>query len=243
MAVEFGLLISGAYLLGAVPAAYLVAKWSRGIDLRQYGSGNVGASNLWRSTSRRLALSVVIFDLGKGASMVWAAQLVGLDVAQQVTVGLAAVIGHNWSVFLRFGGGRGVLTTMGIALILPVMNGLVPWGVIISLAMVAIGWFLLHNIPLGVGSAVAALPLVSWAFGEPLPLTLGFLVMSLIVVIRRLTAPRTSVTASVTPGQLLLNRLLFDRDIRDREAWINRVPLQTSSAKQPLKQQEKQGKG
>ena len=243
MAVEFGLLILGAYLLGAVPVAYLVAKWSRGIDLRQYGSGNIGASNLWRSTSRRLALSVVIFDLGKGMVMVGAAQLLGLGIAQQVTVGLAAVIGHNWSVFLRFSGGRGVLTTLGLALILPVMNGLVPWGAIIGLAMAAIGWFLLHNIPLGVGSGVAALPLVSWAFGEPLPLTLGFLVMFLIVVIRRLTASRTSVTASVPKGQLLINRLLFDRDIREREAWIYRAPLQASSAKQPPKQQEKQGKG
>ena len=75
MAVEFALLILAAYLLGSVPAAYLVAKFSRGVDLRQYGSGNVGANNLLRLTSKRLALPVFVFDFGKGLAMVWVAQL------------------------------------------------------------------------------------------------------------------------------------------------------------------------
>jgi len=87
---------------------------------------------------------------------------------------------------------------------------------------------------------MAALPLCSWflsqPFGieEPLPLTLGFLAIFIIVLIRRLTAPRTSLSASVPRGQLIINRLLLDRDIRDREAWIKR---------QPFEQQEKQEKG
>ena len=241
MAVEFGLLILGAYLLGAMPAAYLMAKWSRGIDLRQYGSGNMGISNLWKSTSRRLATPVIIFDLAKGMVMVWVAQLLDLGIAQQITVGLAVVIGHNWPVFLRFSGGRGILTSLGIALVLPVINSSVPWGLIVALAFAATG-VLIHNLPLGVGIGIASLPLVSWASGEPLPLILGFLVMFLIMVVRRLTAPRTSLTASVSRGQLLVNRLLLDRDIRDREAWIHRAPLQTSSDTEPPRQEEKQGK-
>ncbi|GAH54098.1 unnamed protein product, partial [marine sediment metagenome] len=118
MAIEFGLLTLGAYLLGSVPAAYLAARWFRGIDIRQYGDGNVGASNLLRLTSKRIAIPVVIFDLGKGALMVWMAQLLGLDTTQQVTVGLAAVIGHNWPVFLRFNGGRGIFTSLGVISIL-----------------------------------------------------------------------------------------------------------------------------
>jgi len=65
MAVEFALLILAAYLLGSVPAAYLVAKFSRGVDLRQYGSGNVGASNLLMLTSKRLAIPVFAFDRSK----------------------------------------------------------------------------------------------------------------------------------------------------------------------------------
>ena len=233
MTIEFGLLILAAYLLGSVPAAYLAAKWSRGIDLRQYGSGNVGASNLLTITSKWIAIPVIIFDVGKGMVMVWAAQLLGLGIAEQVTVGLAAIIGHNWPVFLRFYGGRGALTTIGVLLILTPLLALI-------LLAIAFLFSPFGQLALGTTVAMVALPLFSWFFSqplrieEPLPLTLGFLAIFIILLIRRLTAPRTSLSASVTPGQLIINRLLFDRDIRDREAWIKR---------QPLDQQEKQEKG
>jgi glycerol-3-phosphate acyltransferase PlsY len=234
MAIEFVLLLLGAYLLGAVPAAYLAARWSRGIDIRQYGSGNVGATNLLGLTSKWIAIVAIIFDVGKGMVTVWAAQLIGLGIAQQVAVGLATIIGHNWPVFLRFSGGRGLLTTLGVAFFLPLTNGpLMPWEVIIFFALAAIFLFTIHSIPLGTGVGVAAMPLVSWGADEPLPMTLGFLAMFLLMVIRRLTVPKTSVTASVSSGELVLNRLLFDRDIRDKEAWIHR---------QPIEQAEKRGK-
>ena len=234
MAIEFVLLLVAAYLFGSVPAAYLAAKWSRGIDIRKYGSGNVGATNLLGLTSKWIAIVVIIFDLGKGMAVVWAAQLIGLGIAQQVTAGLVVIIGHNWPVFLRFNGGRGLLTILGIALFLPLINGLIPWEIIAFLALTAVGLFIIHSMPLGTGAGIVAMPLVSWGLGEPPAMTLGFLAMFLIMFIRRLTAPKTSVTASVPPGQLLLNRLLFDRDIRDRKAWIRR---------QPIKQAEKRGKG
>ena len=227
--------------MGAVPAAYLVARLSRGIDLRRYGSGSIGASNLWQSTSRWIAMPIIPYDLGKGILAVWIAHLVGLDITQQVVVGLATIVGHNWSVFLRFGGGRGMLTTLGVALILPSINGLVPWAIIISLIITIIGTFVIHNVPLGVGVAVAALPLVSWAVGDPLPITLGFLVIFLITVIKRLAMPRTAIAASLSNRQLLLNRLLFDRDIRDRKAWIHRGPLEASSTEQPQPEEKEKG--
>jgi len=242
----FIVLILTAYLLGSVPLAYLVVKWSRGIDLRRYGSGNVGASNVVAVASKQLAIPVIVFDLGKGAMMVWVAQWVaqsvGLGIAQQVTVGIAAgiaaIIGHNWSVFLGFSGGRGALTLAGVALILaPVLA--------VILLFVVFLCALFRQLSLGAVLAIASLPIFSWfldePFGieEPLPVTLGFLAMFLVTVIRRLTAPQTSVTASVPPGQLVVNRLLFDRDIRDREAWIHRLPPEVSLSKQ----QEKQEKG
>ena len=232
MAIEFGLLTLGAYLLGSVPAAYLAGRWSRGIDIRQLGDGNVGATNLMRLTSKRIGIPVVIFDLGKGALMVWIAQLVGLDITQQVTVGVAAVIGHNWPVFLRFNGGRGIFTSLGVISIL------VPWLGLIILA-IAYGLAPFHQLAVGVFLAIIFAPTAAWFLSQPLgvpdrlPLSLGFLAIFLIVVIRRLTAPRTIFTASVTRRQLLVNRLLFDRDIRDRQAWIKQRPSQ----------KEKQGKG
>ena len=236
MAIEFGLLVLGAYLMGSVPAAYLAAKLSRGIDIRQYGDANVGATNLLRLTSKRITIPVIIFDLGKGLIMVVVAQLVGLGIAQQVTVGLAAIIGHNWPVFLRFHGGRGALTSLGIALILPLINNLVPWGIVAFLAIAGVGLFVIHSLPVGLAAGIAALPLVSLGVGEPLSLTLGFLVMFLLLVIRRLAAPRTAFTASVSRGQLLVNRLLFDRDIRDREAWIHHASGEASSTQRKKSQ-------
>ena len=227
MAVEFGLLTLGAYFLGSVPAAYLAARWSRGIDIRQCGDGNVGATNLMRLTSKRIAIPVVIFDLGKGALMVWVAQLLGLDIPQQVTVGLAAIIGHNWPVFLRFNGGRGIFTTLGIIFILVPR----PWLGLIAL-IIAYGLAPFHQLAVGTIIAVASLPIFSWFLPQlfdikkPLPITLGFVAIFLLAVVRRLTAPRTIFTASVTRGQLLVNRLLFDRDIRDRQAWIKQRPSQ-----------------
>ena len=141
-------LILGAYLLASVPASYLVAKWSRGIDLRQYGTGQVGAGNLWRMTSWRLGLPVGIFDLSKGLVMVWVAQLVGLGIAEQVTVGLAAIIGHNWPIFLRFNGGRGIGTSLGVILIVPLINNLAPWGIVTVVTIIAVGMLIMHSSPL-----------------------------------------------------------------------------------------------
>jgi len=227
MAIEFVLLLLGSYLLGSVPAAYLAARWSRGIDVRQYGSGNVGATNVLAIVSKRWAIPVIVFDLVKGIVVVYIAKLIGLDleVYQQVMIGIAAIVGHNWPVFLRFSGGRGVLTTVGVLFFLA------PWLTLILLA-VAFLFTPFRQLSLGTLVAAAALPLCSWflsqPFGikEPLSMSLGFLAIFLLVVVRRLTAPKTSVTTSVPPRQLLLNRLLFDRDIRDRKAWIHRQPKQ-----------------
>ncbi|MBA7494141.1 Glycerol-3-phosphate acyltransferase [subsurface metagenome] len=242
MVTEFALLTIGAYLLGSVPAAYLAAKWSRGIDLRQYGTGNVSVGNLWRMFSKRLAIPVVIFDLGKGAAVVWAAQLLGLGVVQEVTVGLAAIIGHNWPVFLRFNGGRGILTTIGVVFLL------MPWGIVVILAGALLA-LLIKTSPLPTLGGIAILPLVSWFFGqplgieEPLPVTLGFLAIFLVMIIRRLTAPKSADAVSVSKKQLLLNRLLFDRDIRDREAWLHQASPKASSTEQARLQKKKRKKG
>jgi len=233
VAIEFGLLIVGAYLLGSVPAAYLTAKWLRGMDIRQYGSGNVGITNLLGLTSKQAGIPVIIFDLGKGTVMVWAAQLAGLNIGQQVIVGLAAIMGHNWPVFLRFSGGRGVLTTLGLVLILPLLNNSLPWVVLVFGAIFLFNALIIHNVPLGIGAGIAALPLASWGFGEPLPLTLGYLAMFLILAIRRLTAQHPVRDTSISKNQLLLNRLFFDRDIRSKEAWRHLI----------LEHQKKPGKG
>ncbi|MBN1862231.1 MAG: glycerol-3-phosphate acyltransferase [Dehalococcoidales bacterium] len=236
MSDNFWPVVVGAYLLGSVPSAYLAGKWSRGIDIRQYGSGNVGATNLMRFTSRRTAIPVVIFDSVKGMIMLGVAWRLGLGVTEQMVVGIAAIVGHNWPVFLRFAGGRGVITTMGVGFLLPLINQLVPLGtmflVTVVYGSVALISAYFKRLPLGVFIIVAAFPLVVWLLIRSLPLTLGYLAMFLILVARRLTARQPISVTSLSKRQILANRLLFDRDMRDKEAWMSLV----------LAEQEKQGR-
>ena len=157
--------------------------------------------------------------------MVWVGQMFGLSIGQQLAVGVAAIIGHNWPVFLRFSGGRGIGATLGVVIILILINHLSLWVVIAFLAIIAVGMIILHSTAVPVLAAITALPLISWGFGQPLSVTLGFLAILLVVVTRRLTASN-STAASSDKKQLLLNRLLFDRDIRDRDAWVYRRPGQ-----------------
>ena len=231
MAFWFVLLIIVAYLLGSLPLSYWTARLLKGIDLRQYGTGQVGAGNLYRMTrSLKFGLAVGLFDLTKGMLMVWVARLVGLDMAQQLVVGMTAIVGHNWSVFLRFSGGRGVGTTIGVILITPIINGLVPWGIIAFLLIVAIGLPVLRSSPLPILFGVAATPVASWLGHEPLAVTLGYLATLLILIMKRLTVPFSADANSISRKELLLNRLLFDRDIKDRRGWMYRKPLEERKA-------------
>ncbi len=214
---EFIVLAIVSYLVGSVPSAYLAARITRGIDIRKYGTGNVGLGNLWEMVSKRVSIPVIIYDFGKGIGMVLLARALEMTIEQQVVVGLAAVIGHDWPVFLRFSGGRGILTSLGVIIVL------LPWAVLVF-GVFAILTLPLKSSPLPVLLGLAVVPLVTWLTGQPLALTLGFLVILLITVIRRLTAARPAV--ALPRRQILLNRLLFDRDIRDREEWMYRLPEQ-----------------
>jgi len=233
MTAELMLLIVLGYLIGSVPSAYLAGKWFCGIDIREYGSSNVGVSNLIRTASWRAGLLPVIFDFGKGLLPAWAAHRMGLGIASEAAVGTAAIIGHNWPVFLRFNGGRGMLTTIGVLFILPLINGLMPWETIAFFACAAASFFIIHNIPVGTGAGVAVSPLISWITGRPAAQTLGFLTIFLILVTRRLTVPRAAEAVNVSAKQLIVNRLFLDRDIREREAWLNRKAVKKVANRQP----------
>jgi glycerol-3-phosphate acyltransferase PlsY len=145
-------------------------------------------------------------------------------------VGIVAIVGHNWPVFLRFTGGRGVITTMGVSFLLPIINNLVPlvtsFLITVLYGSIALVSAYFKRLPLGVFIIVAAFPLVGWILIRSLPLTLGYLVMFLILAIRRLTARQPVSITSISKRRILINRLLFDRDMRDKEAWMSLVSEQ-----------------
>jgi acyl phosphate:glycerol-3-phosphate acyltransferase len=103
----------GTYLLGGVPFSLLVARWARGIDLRQAGSRNPGATNALRLAGGGPALLGLALDLGKGAAPVYAAVVAGLRPGALGAVALAAVAGHVFSPYLAWQGGKGVATAVG----------------------------------------------------------------------------------------------------------------------------------
>lgn len=237
MDIWFILLVIAAYFLGSVPAAYLVARWRRGIDIRQYGSGNVGAANVVSAVSKRWAVTVSVFDIGKGALIVWAAQMLDMSTGQQAVAGIAAIIGHNWPVFLHFQGGRGILTSLGVIVMLSHWMGLI--------ALVFPYLFApFRQLSLGVLLALTIMPVLSWiigrpiSVGDPLPTTLGLFAILALVIVRRVFEPRTEISASVPKGELIINRLLFDRDIRNREAWLHQNRQATGQADRQQGQEE-----
>jgi len=116
MELETLALMLAAYLVGSIPFSWLVAK-ARGIDLRKVGSGNTGASNVWRAAGFGMFTVALALDIFKGWLPVFVAHsLVGLPALGTVLVGLAAVIGHIFPLFMRFRGGKAVATTGGVIL-------------------------------------------------------------------------------------------------------------------------------
>ena len=110
-------LIAG-YLLGSIPFAYLLARRHRGIDLRMTGSGNVGAANLLRATTKKIGVSAMALDVTKGIASVLVARQMDPGGTGPAVAGIAAVLGHIYPVWLGFRGGKGVATTCGVFTIL-----------------------------------------------------------------------------------------------------------------------------
>ncbi len=215
----WAILIVGAYLLGSVPVSFLVAK-AHGVDLRSEGTKQVGSGHLWRATSRKYGLAIGLWDFGKGMIMVAIAHAVDMDIAQQVVVGLAAVVGHNWPVFLGFHGGRGAATTLGIVIIVPSINDSTAFPAIIAICIVVIGTVVVRSSPLPVFLSALSLPVTYWAFQEELNVIMAFLAIFLVLAIKRMTAQPMSKDLDISIKEILFNRLFFDRDIRDRKAWM-----------------------
>lgn len=124
-------MLAGAYLLGSIPTGYLVVRALTGKDIREHGSGNIGMANAYRVGGARVALVVLLGDALKGAVLVLVARLAFLlpDLAV-VSIGLAAIVGHDFPVFLRGHGGKGIATSLGVitALAWPVgLAAMVVW--------------------------------------------------------------------------------------------------------------------
>lgn len=216
-----------AYLLASVPTAFLIGKLVRGIDIREYGSGNLGGSNIAQQAGKRWLLPLGIFDiLIKGASPVLIGHyILGLD-QNSLALLLAptlAVVGHNWSVFMRFQGGRGIAVIAGVLMALsPLLIGA-------FLLVFMVGWLITRSSGIWVLLALTALPLWALLAGQPASVSWFCVGILILVILKRLLSNGGPMPQGLPLRQVLLNRLLKDRDVDDRAEWINRVPAATSS--------------
>lgn len=166
------------YGVGSLPLGFLLTNRLKGIDLRRVGSGNVGAANVLRTTGLAIALVVVALDIAKGASSVLLAARLASGGDAPVTAGVAAIVGHVSSVWLRFRGGKGVATACGAFMILaPLATA------IAAAAFVATVWTTRY-VSLGSVVATAALPPVAWALDSSIAVVAGGTIAALVIIPR-----------------------------------------------------------
>ena len=180
------------YLLGSIPSAYLAARRAKGKDIRQLGSGNVGGLNTYREIGAKSAVVVAIVDIGKGAAAVAVAYWL-LDLSQLwvLAAGLAAVIGHMWMVWLKFSGGKGVGTTVGILATMMPVYGYWP-GLLIFLVIIIIILLITRNVALSTSTALACLPVIMWQVTHQGYFIIWSIVLGIIIGLRYLPTARAA---------------------------------------------------
>ena len=179
----------GSYLLGSIPTGYLVAR-ARGVDIRTVGSGNIGATNVFRILGKPAGVFVLVFDGLKGFAasawlcdgiIRWSGTSAGQEVYLRLVAGVASVLGHSFTCWLKFKGGKGVATSAGM------LAGIVPWAFLIILSIWIVLSALTRYVSVGSIAASAALPFATWATTRDWTLTLVTATMAAFVIYKHKT--------------------------------------------------------
>ncbi len=178
-----------AYLIGSFPSAYLAGRFRRGIDIREVGSKNVGAMNVFYKVGFVTGLLVLAIDISKGAAAVALARWLGVPMIAELFAGVAAVIGHGFPVWLKFRGGRGGATIIGILIFL------MPWGIPFYLAIFGLSLFITRYPTFSYSVAFLCFPFVAWLIyhsGALVGFSLGILLLPVIKYIPRVKEMHSS---------------------------------------------------
>ena len=171
------LLIAASYLLGSIPTGLLLGK-AYGIDVRKEGSGNIGATNLYRTVGRKVGVMTLFGDCLKGLLPVLAVKYSTLPHEYAAWVGLAAFCGHVFSVFLKFRGGKGVATALGVFLALS------PLAVAVALGVFGVLMLVWRYVSLGSIGAAAVMPIAVWALEGGRVMGVVTMIVAVIVIFR-----------------------------------------------------------
>ena len=180
------------YLLGSTPSAYIATRLVTGKDIRQLGGGNVGGLNTLREVGAWPAAAVSIVDVCKGSAAVAIAYwLLDLSLAFVLLAGLGAVIGHNWMVWLKFRGGKGMGPAMGALFVLLPLYGY--WqGLLILLGIILAIFIFTHNVALGMGIGLLFLPLIIWLGTKSGTATIIAIILGLVIAMKFLPTARAA---------------------------------------------------
>ncbi len=220
------LAIAAAYLIGSFPTAYLVTKWRSGKDIRTLGSGNVGAHNVWENVGKTPSVIVGIIDVIKGILAVILAQAIilnGVSTGATITVlnlllftmgaALAAVIGHIWPVWLKFKGGNGIATTIGILLMLMTREVLI--AIAVALLILAFTKNPILSINIGL---LLTIPIAGALMHNPWWPYLSFaLVLIAILVLNFVPTMRAAMNKAGSREQMTAELLRIEKDKKARK--------------------------
>jgi len=187
------------YLLGSIPTAYIVSRMRKGIDIRNVGSGNMGAANVIRQIGTHEGIFVGIIDVAKGAGAILIAQALNISEPWVFGTGFGALVGHNFPVFAGFRGGRGSATIIGIFLVL------VPEATLVTLAVIAIPFFTTRKFTAAILIGLALLPLFVWLFEGSLTLVRYVLAVDLFMLVRNLSGIKQVLAKGV------IKDMIYDR--------------------------------
>lgn len=174
-----------AYLIGSIPTAYIFGRVIKGIDIRKFGSGNVGATNTFRVMGRFPGLVVLFIDIFKGfvcatyiANVFMLISPVARPELYRVIMGLGAIAGHNWSVFLKFKGGKGVATSSGVVI------GLIPKMFVLGFFVWLVVFLVTGFVSLASIIASICVPIFTFIFGAPTEIVIFMCVLCIAIVYR-----------------------------------------------------------
>ena len=177
-------LVAAAYFMGSIPFGLLIGK-KMGIDVRGVGSGNIGATKVARNLGKKVGALVLLLDALKAAIPTFVAKMLvsrgELSIEFLALVAIAAIIGHCYPVWLRFRGGKGVATSLGVFLVIdPALAG-------IGIAIFAVLYLAFRTASIGSIAAAVAFPALLWAFERPMPLVDLGIAGALIIVVKHRT--------------------------------------------------------
>ncbi len=195
-----------AYLLGSIPFAYIVTRFVSGQDIRKLGSGNVGGNNVYRHVGLTAAIPVALFDVAKGTAAVatahWLLEVPLFEPNIYIFLAaIAAVVGHIWSIYLKFRGGNGLSATIGV------LSILMPWETLIVVALIIILKFVTRNLVLATNISLLTVPIFVWFIEKDMIYVVFCLVLVVVLILNFIPTVRKALVKAGNRQNLLTDLL------------------------------------